>query len=194
VLTNTVRASDADDRSMVVRSSPSDGASDLKRLYLLAIAMARRSIDITSPYFVTDESTMWALDQARDRGVTIRILVESDITDHKSVKYASRAAYSHLLERSIQIYEYTPTMMHTKTLVVDGVLSIFGSANFDNRSLELNDEVNVAVMSRRLAARFLQDFEQDLRVSHRLSPETWRERPVMDRVHEHFWSYFGEVF
>jgi len=74
------------------------------------------------------------------------------------------------------------------------VLSIFGSANFDNRSLELNDEVNVAVMSRRLAARFLQDFGQDLQVSHRLSPETWRQRPVMDRVHEHFWSYFGEVF
>jgi len=194
VLTNTVRASDADDQSMVVRSSPSDGASDLKRLYLLAIAMARRSIDITSPYFVTDESTMWALDDARDRGVTIRILVESDITDHKSVKYASRAAFTHLLERGIEIYEYTPTMMHTKTLVVDGVLSIFGSANFDNRSLELNDEVNVAVMSRRLAARFLQDFEQDLRLSHELSLETWRARPMMDRVHEHFWSYFGEVF
>jgi cardiolipin synthase len=193
-LTNTVGASDADDQSMVVRSSPSDGASDLKRLYLLAIAMARRSIDISSPYFVTDESTMWALADARDRGVTIRVLVESDVTDHKSVKYASRAAYSHLLERGIQIYEYTPTMMHTKTLVVDGVLSIFGSANFDNRSLELNDEVNVAVMSRRLAARFLQDFGQDLQVSHRLTPEAWRQRPVMDRVHEHFWSYFGEVF
>jgi cardiolipin synthase len=156
--------------------------------------MARRSIDITSPYFVTDESTMWALADARDRGVTIRILVESDITDHKSVKYASRAAYSDLLARGIQISEYAPAMMHTKTLVVDGVLSIFGSANFDNRSLELNDEVNVAVMSRRLAARLVQDFEQDLRVSHRLTPDSWRERPMIDRVHEHFWSYFGEVF
>jgi cardiolipin synthase A/B len=99
-----------------------------------------------------------------------------------------------LLERGIQIHEYSPTMMHAKTMVVDGVLSIFGSANFDNRSLELNDEVNVAVMSRRLAARFLLDFEQDLRVSHKLSLETWRERPFMDTVHEHFWSYFGEVF
>jgi cardiolipin synthase len=194
VLTDPERAADADDQAMVVRSSPSDGASDLKRLYLLAIAMARRSIEISSPYFVTDESTMWALDDARKRGVTIRVLVESDITDHKSVKYASREAYEDLLERGIQIYEYTPTMMHTKTMVVDGVLSIFGSANFDNRSLELNDEVNVAVMSRRLAARFLQDFEQDLRVSHRLSLETWRTRPFMDKVHEHFWSYFGEVF
>ena len=195
LLNGTDRAQeDADDKSMVVRSSPSDGASDLKRLYLLAIAMARRSIDITSPYFMTDESTMWALADARNRGVTIRILVESDITDHRSVKYASRDAYSNLLERDIQIYEYTPTMMHTKTLVVDGVLSIFGSANFDNRSLELNNEVNVAVMSRRLASRFVEDFERDLRMAHRWSLETWRQRPFMDRVHEHFWSYFGEVF
>jgi cardiolipin synthase len=81
------------------------------------------------------------LDDARKRGVTIRILVESDVTDHKSVKYASRDAYDDMLERGIQIYEYGPTMMHTKTMVVDGVLNIFGSANFDNRSLELNDEV-----------------------------------------------------
>ena len=194
VLTTPDRETDADDQSMVVRSSPSDGASDLKRLYLLAIAMARRSIEISSPYFVTDESTTWALEDARTRGVTIRVLVESDITDHKSVKYASREAYENLLERGIQIYEYAPTMMHTKTMVVDGVLSIFGSANFDNRSLELNDEVNVAVMSRRLAGRFIQDFEQDLRRSQKLSLGAWRERPLMDKVHEHFWSYFGEVF
>ena len=194
VLNDPERVVDADDESMVVRSSPSDGASDLKRLYLLAIAMARHSIDITSPYFVTDESTRWALDDARGRGVTIRIVVESDSTDHKSVKYASRDAYDGLLERGNEIYEYTPTMMHTKTMVVDGVLSIFGSANFDNRSLELNDEVNVAVFSRRLATRFLQDFDRDLRVSQKLSLETWRERPYMDRVHEYFWSFFGEVF
>ena len=194
VLTSTAHAPGADDQSMVVRSSPANGASDLKRLYLLAIAMAQRSIDITSPYFVTDESTMWALEDARRRGVRIRILVESDVTDHRSVKYASREAYEDLLERGVEIYEYTPTMMHTKTLVVDGVLSIFGSANFDNRSLELNDEVNVAVMSRQLAARFLQNVEQDLRVSNRLALETWRKRPFIDKVHEHFWSYFGEVF
>lgn len=194
VLTDPGRAPGADDQSMVVRSSPSDGASDLKRLYLLAIAMARRSLEISSPYFVTDESTMWALDEARKRGVTIRILVESDITDHKSVKYASRDAYDRMLEGGIQIHEYEPTMMHTKTMVVDGVLSIFGSANFDNRSLELNDEVNVAVFSRRLAARFLRDFDEDLRESKKLSLDAWRDRPFRDRVHEHFWSYFGEVF
>jgi cardiolipin synthase A/B len=193
-LSAPIAASGADDQSMAVRSSPSGGASDLKRLYLLALAMARRSVAITSPYFVTDESTMWALQDARKRGVAIKILVESDITDSKAVKYASRAAYDDLLQIGIEIHEYTPTMMHTKTMVVDGVLSIFGSANFDNRSLELNDELNVAVLSRGLAARFLQDFENDLRRSRQLTPDAWRERPLMERAHEYFWSYFDEVF
>ena len=194
VLTDAPPVDDADDQSMIVRSSPSDGTSDLKRLYLLAIAMARHSIEITSPYFLTDESTLWAFKDAIDRDVTIRILVESGNTDAPAVKYASRAGYEALLEHGVQIYEYTPAMMHAKTFVVDGVLSIFGSANFDNRSLELNDEVNVAVVSPRLAARFLQDFGNDLQVSRKLTLDRWRERPFMEKVHEHFWSYFGEVF
>lgn len=194
VLANVAPIPQADDHSMVVRSSPSNGASDLKRLYLLAIAMARRSVDITSPYFVTDESTTWAFKDALARGVKVRILVEGEITDQKPVKYASREAYDDLLANGVEIYEYLPTMMHTKTLVVDDVLSIFGSANFDNRSLELNDEVNIAAVNRQLAGRFVHDFEKDLRASRRLTLDTWRKRPFMEKAHEHFWSYFSEVF
>jgi cardiolipin synthase A/B len=166
----------------------------LKRLYLMTIAMARRTLDITSPYFLTDESSMWAFKDAVRRGVSIRILVESDITDQRAVKYASREAYEELLATGIEIYEYAPTMMHGKSVVVDDVLSIFGSANFDNRSLELNDELNVAVFNHAVAARFLEDFEKDLKVSRRLELESWRRRPRLQRVREHFWSYFGEVF
>jgi cardiolipin synthase len=184
----------ADDRSMLVRSAPAGGATDLKRLYLLSIAMARRSLEITSPYFLTDESSMWAFDDAVRRGVKIRILVESDITDQRPVKYASREAYETLLSKGIEIYEYSPTMMHGKSVVVDGVLSIFGSANFDNRSLELNDELNLAVFSPALASRFLQDFEKDLQVSKKVELDTWRHRPRLQQVQEHFWSYFGEIF
>ncbi len=180
--------------SLVLRSSPTGGSNDLKRLYLLGIASARRSIDITSPYFVTDESTEWSLKDAVDRGVKIRILVEGDKTDAMPVKYASREAYDRLLSMGIEIYEYQPTMMHTKTLVVDGAWSMFGSANFDNRSLELNDELNVAVSDRDLAKRFLDDFEQDLRVSSRLELSTWRRRSVLEKSRELFWSYFGEIF
>ena len=187
---------EADDvgHSVVLRSSPSGGSSDLKRLYLIGIASARRTIDITSPYFVTDESTTWALQDAVSRGVKIRILVEGDKTDAMPVKYASRQAYDQLLAMGIEIYEYQPTMMHTKTLVVDGEWSMFGSANFDNRSLELNDELNVAVSDRDLAYRFTEDLEQDLRVSSRLELATWRQRGSLEKAREMFWSYFGEIF
>jgi cardiolipin synthase len=180
--------------SLLVRSSPTGGSNDLKRLYLLALASARRTVDITSPYFVTDESTMWSIEEAVKRGVRIRLLVEGDITDAKPVKYASRYDYDHLLQLGVEIHEFEPTMMHTKTMVVDGVFSIFGSANFDNRSFELNDELNVAVSSRDLAARFVADMNEDLRRSHRLTLEAWRERRWLEKVREHFWSYFSEVF
>ncbi len=144
--------------------------------------MARRSIDIVTPYFVTDESSRWALEQAARRGVKVRVLVEGDITDAKPVKYASREAYDWLLSLGIEIFEYQPTMMHAKVMVVDEIWSMFGSANFDNRSLELNDEVNIAVTSRGLAARFLQDFQKDLEVAGRLDRESWQHLELFRRA------------
>ena len=180
--------------SIVVRSSATSGSSDLKRLYLLLIASARHTIDIASPYFITDESTEWALEDAAKRGVKIRILTEGEITDAKSVKHASRDVYDQLLSAGMELYEYQPTMMHAKVMVVDGVWSTFGSANFDNRSFELNDELNIAVADRDLGTRFLQDFEEDLKRSQRLDLDTWRKRPVSAKALETFWSFFGEVF
>ena len=179
-------ASDEEGAAFVVRSSPSGGANDLKRVYVLALASARRSAEITTPYFVTDESSRWALQDAVKRGVKIRLLVEGDITDAMPVKYASRKHYEQLMELGIEIYEYQPTMMHTKTFVVDGVWSMFGSANFDNRSLELNDELNVAVTNGDLAGRLLADFEQDLKSSRRLDLETFRQRPMLMKAREIF--------
>jgi cardiolipin synthase len=141
-----------------------------------------------------DESTQWSLEDARRRGVRVRMVVEGDITDAKPVKFASRASYERLLERGIQLHEYQPAMMHAKVIVIDGVLSIFGSANFDNRSLELNDELNVAVFDPGLAARLTGDFERDIARSKALQLEEWRDRPLHIRGRERLWSYFGEVF
>lgn len=193
-LDDFVAGKDEEGASFLVRSSFSGGSNDLKRLYLLAIASARRTLDITTPYFVPDESTVWSLTDAVNRGVRVRILVEGDITDAMPVKYASRHFYDRLLAAGIEIYEYEPTMMHTKTFVVDGIWSMFGSANFDNRSLELNDELNVAVTSRDLAARLLEDMKEDLGRSHQLQLATWRERSLLMKARERFWSAFGEVF
>jgi cardiolipin synthase len=180
--------------AIVVKSMPSGGSSDLKRLYLLCIALARRSLDIQSPYVITDESTRWALEDAVSRGVKVRVLMEGDRTDALPVKFASRAAYEGLLETGIELYEYQPTMMHAKVLIVDGAWSMFGSANFDNRSLELNDELNVAVMDRDLARRFTESLERDLLKSQRIDLDKWRRRPFFERARESFWSAFGEIF
>ena len=94
----------------------------------------------------------------------------------------------------VRIFEYQPTMMHTKALIVDGIWSMFGSANFDNRSLELNDELNVGVSSRELAGRLLQDFDKDLAASRKLELTTWRQRSFLMKTRENFWSHFAEVF
>ena len=185
---------DREGASFLVRSSPTGGSNDLKRLYLLLIASAQRTLDIASPYFVMDESTIWAFERATQRGVRVRVLVEGDNTDAMPVKYASRADYDRLMSVGVELYEYAPTMMHAKVLVVDGLLSMFGSANFDNRSLELNEELNIAVTGRDLAARLTMDFERDLRASTRLELETWRARSPLVKARESFWSAFGEVF
>jgi cardiolipin synthase len=181
-------------RSIVVWSSPEDGTNEMKLLYLLAIAAARESVDIQSPYLIVDESTAWSIQEALGRGVRVRMLTEGDVTDAKPVKFASRATYEHLMELGVEIYEYQPAMMHAKAFVVDGVVSIVGSANFDNRSLELNDELNIALFDRAVAARLLSDFERDLTQSVKLDLPQWRSRPLHIRAREKVWSYFGEVF
>lgn len=181
-------------RSVVVWSNPIGGASNVKLLYLLSIAGARQQIDIQSPYFILDESSRWSLHAAAERGVRIRILTDGEVTDAMSVKRASRYGYQALLDAGMEVYEYERTMMHVKAMMVDGVWSVIGSANFGNRSFELNDEVTVAVQDRGLAQALTRDFEADLQQSTRLEAATWRERPLWQKVREWFWSHFAELF
>ena len=181
-------------RSVVIWSNPTGGASRVKLLYLLAIAGARKRIDIQSPYFILDESTRWSLDEARKRGVHIRILTDGEITDSGPVKDASRYDYQALLDSGYEIYEYEPTMMHVKAMMVDARLSVIGSANFDNRSFELNDELTIAVDDPDLAAALTSDFESDMARSQRLDAETWRKRSLWKKIRELFWSQYGELF
>jgi cardiolipin synthase len=181
-------------RSLVLWSNPTSGVSNVKLLNLLAIAGARRSVDIQSPYIVLDESTRWSLDDARRRGVRVRILTDGEVTDAKPVKYASREDYQRMLDNGYEVYEFEPTMMHVKTLVVDGTFSIIGSANFDNRSFELNDEVAVAAHDQPLAASLIEDFEKDLKRSKRITPDEWKNRGILEKSREWFWGLFGEIF
>ena len=132
-------------------SSPVGGSESMHLMVLLALTAAKTSIDIENAYFVPDRLTVEALCSAARRGVRVRIVVPGRHTDARIGRWAAQGLYGELLRSGIQIYEYQPTMMHCKVLVIDGVWSSVGSANFDDRSFRLNDEANLNVFSEDLA-------------------------------------------
>ena len=88
----------------------------------------------------------------------------------------------------MKIYEYQPSMIHAKILIIDGVWSVVGSTNFDSRSFAINDEVNLAVLDPTLAARLTRDFQKDLSESKEITFEQWKHRPHIERANEWFFS------
>ena len=173
-----------DHLAQVLKSSPSEGSSAVKLLYIVSIVSARQSIYISNAYFVPDRDTIRALQSAVRRGVDVRVIVPGEITDVPIVRQAARWQYERLLKRGIRLFEYQPTMMHAKTMVVDGIWSTVGSSNFDDRSFRLNDEVNVNVFDEGVAAQMEQMFFEDLARSEEITGRRFRRRPFVDRVKE----------
>ncbi len=169
--------------SLVIDSSPSEGGSTRARvLFQTLIASAQKTIDITTPYFLPDDSLRHEIARAvRERHVRVRIVVPGKHSDHGMTRSSSRGTYGDLLQAGAEIYEYTPAMIHAKLMVVDGLWSVMGSTNLDHRSFGLNDEVNVAALDPALAARITADFEKDMAASHHVSCDEWKHRPLWQR-------------
>ncbi|MDR6520433.1 cardiolipin synthase B [Variovorax atrisoli] len=178
-------ASAGDGRAQMFSSSPSGGSESMHLMYLLSIAAATRTIDLSSAYFVPDDLTVGALVAAMQRGVRLRIITPGPIIDSQTVRGASRAAWGPLLEAGAEISEYQPTMFHCKVFTVDGLLVSVGSTNFDNRSFRLNDEANLNIYDEAFAAEQTAQFEADLRLSKRLTYEAWKDRPLREKAMEH---------
>ena len=176
--------------TQVIKSSPSEGSSTVKLLYIISIVSAQKSIFITNAYFLPDTDTLRAMESAVRRGVDVRVIVPGEFTDVPIVRQASRLHYDLLLRRGIRIFEYQPTMMHAKTMVVDGLWTTIGSSNFDDRSFRLNDEVNVNVYDEAIARHMEQMFHEDMARSVEITPRKWLRRPVFDRMKEAFAGVF----
>lgn len=172
--------------AQVFRSAPGGGAESMQLMFLLSIAGAQRTLRLSSAYFVPDRLTIDALVAARDRGVSVQIIVPGAKIDEKIVRPASRAQWGKLLQAGVEIYEYQPAMYHTKLMVVDDQWSSIGSANLDNRSFKLNDEANLNVLDASFAAEQVRQFEEDLTRSKRITYEAWRHRPIGERLFEGF--------
>jgi cardiolipin synthase len=169
----------------LVRSSPVGGSFQNYLLYLLSITAAKKSIRITNPYFIPDDRMTEALLAAASRKVRVTVLVPGKI-DFKITYRASRRHYGRMLLGGIQIYEYLPALLHSKTMVVDGVWATIGSTNFDNRSFALNEELNLTVYNRVLAQSLEAAFAEDLQRSRKVTYEQWDARGLKEKFFELF--------
>jgi cardiolipin synthase len=180
-----------DEAAQMFSSSPTGGSESMHLMYLMAITAATRSVHLSNSYFVPDELLVKALAAAARRGVTVQIIVPGPEIDTDVVRRASRARWGPLLEAGVQIAEYQPTMFHCKVLIVDALMVSAGSTNFDSRSLRLNDEANLNILSAPFARRQIEIFEQDLEQSNPITLEAWRRRPWSDKALEHAASVLG---
>ncbi|MBX3584283.1 MAG: cardiolipin synthase B [Rhizobiaceae bacterium] len=169
------------DAQFVLSSQP-NGSQDMELMFLTAIASATQRIRIGMAYFVPDETALAQILDARRRGVTVEVIVPNHLTDVPLVRKASRHFWGELLEAGVRIHEFQPTMYHPKVLIVDDVWTSFGSTNFDERSLRLNDEASLNVYGADFTATQIDVFEEDLRRSREITLQEWQARPLREKV------------
>jgi cardiolipin synthase len=142
---------------------------NLDLLYLLAIASAQKNLRIENAYFLPDDLMRKELIAAAKRGVKVEIVVPGKHIDQKLVRAASKRHWPDLIKAGVKIFEYEPTMLHVKLIIVDDVFVSVGSGNFDNRSIRLNDEANLDVLDRQFASEQTRLFEMDKRRSREVT-------------------------
>jgi cardiolipin synthase len=165
-------------------AQPTTGSTPAERFLALTIAGARKTLYITNSYFVPDDDFRRLLKSARRRGVDVRVLTVSDKTDVKTTWYAGRHWYEELLTAGIRIYEFQPTMIHSKTIIADGVWGTIGSMNFDNRSMAFNNESNIVFLDRHVGAQMDSTFFDDLRYSREITLNEFQKRSRWSRLLE----------
>lgn len=171
-------------------SSPTEGAESVRLMYLYMIETAAESIDIGAAYFVPDKMMRKALTAATERGVTVRVILPGENNDQPAVTHASRALWGPLLKAGVQIHRYRPSMFHCKIVIADRKLTSVGSANFDNRSFRLNDEMNLNVYDENFARKMTGVFEKDLEDCSLASYEEWKKRPFTTKFGDRFYRLF----
>src|SRR6185295_5522802 len=173
-------------------SSPETGASSVRTMYYLSIVCARESIYIANPYFVPDPVAIETLIEAKRRGVDVRVMVSGIRNDNWLARHNSVRLYGRLLEAGVEIQEFKRTMLHHKIMVVDGRWVTVGTTNFDNRSFAHNEESNVNVFDRGVAAELRASYLDDLGGCERLTLQRWANRGLWARAQEFVASFLQE--
>ncbi|MGI5034950.1 phospholipase D-like domain-containing protein [Streptomyces sp. JAC128] len=168
----------------VVRGSAGFGWQDMQTLLRVVLESAEERIRLTTAYFAPDAYFVELLCAAARRGVSVEILLPGPYTDKRVCQLAGQNFYEDLTACGVKIYQYQPTMLHTKVLTVDGVASLIGSTNFNRRSLEHDEEVMLAVLDRDFTVTLDGHFEEDVKKSTLIDGARWKRRSPVQRLRE----------
>lgn len=176
----------------IVNSGPASAQNSLEDLFFNAMSEARNDVLAVTPYLILTEPLAHAMRIAAMRGVHVRLIVPAN-NNHRSVKHASRSQYADLLSAGVRIFERRGPLLHAKAMVIDGALSIFGTANLDVRSLRLNYETNVVSYDAALAGRLVAEMQVDLAESDEIDLNVWLRRPWRQRVLENAFALIAPI-
>lgn len=164
-------------------SNPESGAPNIHHAFFMSINSAKRNIRLISPYFIPDESLLMALKTAAAGGIKVEIILPG-IIDSKFVQYSARSYIQQLLRNDIDVYFYEKGFIHAKILLVDDLLSIVGTANFDYRSFYQNFEISALMYDKETTLELIDQFEKDKTDSEKLLLSKWRKRPIRQKIFE----------
>jgi cardiolipin synthase len=181
-------------KAQAVGSSRTSQLSLAKLQYYLPIQAARSRVWIENAYFLPDDDFQTALAAAARRGVDVRIVVPGKHTDARAVRYGGRGIYRKLLDAGVRIYEFQPTMLHSKVMLVDDIWCSIGSINFTGRSMKSNAEANVALYDPGFAALVRGSIESDMARSEEITLDQWKKRGLGARFKECYFGLFTGLF
>jgi cardiolipin synthase len=163
----------------------------IAQAYLAAIRQAKRRVLIENSYFIPDLSVRGALFRAVSQGAEVRVVLPHE-SDVPVVAYATRKLYATLLRRGLRIYEWSCSILHSKIAVADDWCTV-GTHNLDYRSWLHNLEINVIMEDAQVASALALRIERDISESVPIDAQTWRFRPLIDRVLEEFFYRFRRI-
>lgn len=167
----------------IASSNPESGTPNIHHAFFMSITSAKRNIRLISPYFIPDESLLMALKTAAAGGIKVEIILPG-IIDSKFVQYSARSYVQQLLRNDIDVYFYEKGFIHAKILLIDDLLSMVGTANFDYRSFYQNFEISALIYDKETTLELIDQFEKDKSDSDKLILSKWRKRPVRQKVFE----------
>jgi cardiolipin synthase A/B len=173
---------------------PEGSAPAVKILHHGVICCAKRRIWIQNPYFIPEPDAIEAFGEAVARGVDVRVLMPSTSgSDNPMVQHAGHRNFEKLLRCGVRLFEYPHTLLHQKVMTIDGEWCAVGSANFDDRSFETNDEITLGFLDARLAGQLDAIFERYASRSREMELSRWRKRGWSHRLIDQLFYLINEI-